>query len=587
VTTIAGHLFTSAPWYWDWGTYPMQDGTGSNVTFNTVPGPMIRYSSNIYYIFNSGKLRIFDSSTGMITTTKLSFFGTVFGIDVLSPTSAKALSFNNSDGSRDLQYIYMRDVYSAFEMYVSDDSGSIYVSDDMGITGYIDKDNYFYDTMSIVNDGTYLYTLAQNRDYNWGISKTSTTGNTTFIIPQDGNFPISSFNWDNNPLCYYQPNNKLYLVDTPNYAINSYQTSGVSSSIISLTIPLSSVDTDFRPLNLCTIFSSHLTNTIPDLTPLVPLKRVGGWGGVTISSDGTKIAVFDFNHNRYIYTSSNSGTTWTKRLISNTGDSWNGIASSSDGSKIIAGEYASSNLYISTNSGVTWTPHDLNTDQYTYSCGNIAMSSNGSIIISSTRDSGYPIISRNGGTSWTPYTSSDNLGIGTHALSISNDGTRIIGIASSGYFYTSLDTGVSWTQHSESIGATSWYSCKISRDGSFFIIIRSDGTVYTSTDLGTTWNNVSNIIITDSYLPTSDAIAISITGNHIYLLINKSELLTSTDYGATWNQLTGFPAKEWQGIACSADGSKLVACASSGIVSPDSGDYIYYSTDYGVTWTII
>jgi len=51
-------------------------------------------------------------------------------------------------------------------------------------------------------------------------------------------------------------------------------------------------------------------------------------------------------------------------------------------------------------------------------------------------------------------------------------------------------------------------------------------------------------------------------------------IYTSTNYGMTWVQQTNAGSGWWNSVASSSDGSKLVAAA----------DYIYTSTNYGVTW---
>jgi hypothetical protein len=52
---------------------------------------------------------------------------------------------------------------------------------------------------------------------------------------------------------------------------------------------------------------------------------------------------------------------------------------------------------------------------------------------------------------------------------------------------------------------------------------------------------------------------------------------TSTDAGGTWTKVTAPGSQQWNGFACSADGSKMVAVAFGGS--------IWTSSNYGVTWT--
>lgn len=75
------------------------------------------------------------------------------------------------------------------------------------------------------------------------------------------------------------------------------------------------------------------------------------WRDISSSSDGTKLAACA-TAGGYIYTSDDSGATWTERT--NAGSrTWTGLASSSDGTKLAAcvhGGY----IYTSTDSGATW-----------------------------------------------------------------------------------------------------------------------------------------------------------------------------------------------------------------------------------------
>ena len=75
--------------------------------------------------------------------------------------------------------------------------------------------------------------------------------------------------------------------------------------------------------------------------------------GFAMSADGRNIvagSVWDGN----IWTSSDSGATWTERTIGDGSNKWMSISSSSDGTKLAALVYEG-NIWISSNSGATWT----------------------------------------------------------------------------------------------------------------------------------------------------------------------------------------------------------------------------------------
>jgi len=78
---------------------------------------------------------------------------------------------------------------------------------------------------------------------------------------------------------------------------------------------------------------------------------------VASSSDGTKLIAVASQHSYdegdYIYTSWDSGVTWTQR---GTQQTWASVASSADGTMLVAAANHG-NLYTSSDSGATWTKH--------------------------------------------------------------------------------------------------------------------------------------------------------------------------------------------------------------------------------------
>lgn len=127
------------------------------------------------------------------------------------------------------------------------------------------------------------------------------------------------------------------------------------------------------------------------------------WDRVASSSDGTKLAIG--GEDDYIYTSTNSGATWTKRTPSgpSTIGEWVGLAMSSDGTKLVTVDYSGSGsgglVYTSTDSGVSWTAQNsLGSASWT----GASISSTGSVIIvmqynSSSTAYNY---STDGGVTW-------------------------------------------------------------------------------------------------------------------------------------------------------------------------------------------
>jgi hypothetical protein len=138
-----------------------------------------------------------------------------------------------------------------------------------------------------------------------------------------------------------------------------------------------------------------------------------------------------------IYTSIDSGTTWTASTAPST--NWHAVASSADGNKLIAASFPA--IYTSTNSGATWT--------------------------ASTAPS----------TDW-------------RAVASSADGTKLVAVQMLGLIYTSIDSGTTWT--ATTAPSTFWQAVASSADGNNLVAAGSyGGLIYVSNDSGTTWRVTS------------------------------------------------------------------------------------------------
>jgi hypothetical protein len=89
-----------------------------------------------------------------------------------------------------------------------------------------------------------------------------------------------------------------------------------------------------------------------------PVATTRNWRSITSSSDGTKLAAVVYPG--YIYTSTDSGATWTTNSNSSGSRNWLSITSSSDGTKLAAVVYGGY-IYNSNDSGVNWTASSTDT----------------------------------------------------------------------------------------------------------------------------------------------------------------------------------------------------------------------------------
>jgi hypothetical protein len=116
----------------------------------------------------------------------------------------------------------------------------------------------------------------------------------------------------------------------------------------------------------------------------------------------------------------------------------------------------------------------------------------------------------------------------------------------------------------------------MSADGRTICAVGSISRPTISTNSGQTWTEIA-----DTNLQTasgSDAVAISADGSRIFLIMQSNGVpnnwvFVSSDKGATWTK-TGFPSGGNTALACSADGTKVIAASAN--------QPIFYSTNGGV-----
>ena len=88
------------------------------------------------------------------------------------------------------------------------------------------------------------------------------------------------------------------------------------------------------------------------------------------------------------------------------------------------------------------------------------------------------------------------------------------------------------------------------------------------TDSGKTWTPQTG---------SGDYVASSADGTKLVAAGYGGFVSTSIDSGKTWTPQTIIGGKDWTGVACSSDGTKIVAVAGY-------SDYVYTSPDSGKTW---
>jgi len=152
------------------------------------------------------------------------------------------------------------------------------------------------------------------------------------------------------------------------------------------------------------------------------------------------------------------------------------------------------------------------------------------------------------------------------AIACSADGTKVYA-ASPGEMVASTDSGVTWASRNTSQG---WHVVTCSADGTKLAASCGDATsVFTSTDSGTTFTVRSD---TPGY---EVSIASSADGTKL-VEASYYDIYTSINSGTNWVDQPESGRLNWSSVACSTNGTKLVAVVHGG--------WIYTSTDSGVTW---
>jgi hypothetical protein len=280
-----------------------------------------------------------------------------------------------------------------------------------------------------------------------------------------------------------------------------------------------------------------------------------GWQSIASSADGTKLAAL-VNAGK-VYTSTDSGVTWTER---NANQNWSQIVSSADGVNLAAVAVAPGQIQTSTDSGVTWTT------QAGAAGGNwvsIASSDDG-VKLSAVESLGNIYTSPDSGVTWMVRA---GAGFRSWVTIVSSaDGTKLAAAASGGLIYTSTDSGLTWTARESN---RFWGAMASSSDGTKLVALDNFGTgsggrIYTSTDSGVTWTARESD-------RRWDAIATSADGTRLAATVQNGQVFTSTDSGVTWTVQSGAGSRNWRGIATSSDGTKLAAAVNGGVIHTSIG----------------
>jgi len=266
----------------------------------------------------------------------------------------------------------------------------------------------------------------------------------------------------------------------------------------------------------------------------------------------------------------------------NTNKYWNGVAVSRSGTYVYAVEYQGY-IWASSNSGANW--YTVTTQTGLWS--GIATSANGQYVVAtmlSNTFGGYTystsgVFSTNFGVSWSNCTS---LGGAVYSVAMSSTGQYVYA------FYRSLGTWMS-TNYGVSFfatiggGTTNAYAA-VNDDGAVVMFpiyssVNYGNSIQYSTFYNSTGTSTISFTTQTQYSTLSRyhlSVCVSGNGSTSFSAGINTQIFRSTNSGATYYACANSPTSLWNNMACSSDGTKIVATQFPG--------YIYYSTDTGNTW---
>ena len=411
-------------------------------------------------------------------------------------------------------------------------NGQIYTSTDSGATWTPRESNRVWNSVASSADGAKLVAAVSASD---GFIYTLDTSNLIPVLrPMAGSNLYArnwspAVNWGNAVACYYSYDN---FVSTTTVSCANDGSDIASPSTRGLkSLSLRSLDGLGVYVNSIVSFSFDFFFSAAESSR--------SWIATASSADGTKL-VAAVSGGR-IYTSTDSGATWTAR---DSNRNWTIVASSADGAKLAAVAF-NGQIYTSVNSGATWTARDS-----VRAWTSVASSADGTKLVAGVQG-GRVYTSTDSGVNWTVRNPVASVNRSWRSVASSADGTKLVAVVENGQIYTSTDSGVNWTVRDSN---RAWYSVASSADGTKLVAVVSGGQIYTSVNSGATWTaRESN--------RSWRSVASSDDGTKLVALADNGYMYTSIDSGVTWASAESVRA--WRSVSSSADGTRLVAVASN------------------------
>jgi hypothetical protein len=230
-------------------------------------------------------------------------------------------------------------------------------------------------------------------------------------------------------------------------------------------------------------------------------------GPVATNSTGTVLTIAEGDsYGARLFISTSSGASWSDPTSPTTNDGWSGLASDSTGRHLVAVAAAWGDIWTSSDSGATWTDQTSTGPAHSLNWVSVASDSTGTHLVAVEGGGGYSggstgagdiWTSNDSGVTWTDQTSSGPAhNLSWQSVASDTTGANLVAVGSG--IWTSSDSGVTWTEQAANIGTYVWVSVASSSDGSHLVaatvppgkgFASTSGDLWTSSDSGATWTN--------------------------------------------------------------------------------------------------
>jgi hypothetical protein len=305
-------------------------------------------------------------------------------------------------------------------------------------------------------------------------------------------------------------------------------------------------------------------------------SSVAAWSAVASNFDGSILAACSNNAvSGAVYTNI-SGGVWLQQTISGSTNLWSFIACNpgigGTTTLIACTTGTGSGVYVYTTLTNTWIQQTGLPTNSAWNC--VSCSANGQVLAATTGSSGTQgvYISTNGGTSWTSTSQILRLS----RIIVSQDGTKIAGAFTGGFYYTYTVSTNTWTlPGSTTINfsrATLLNLSSSTTNLNSYLSISQQGVFNYNASLNT-WVQGTNTGLGNSNgvygLCNND------DGTKVYVGSQSKLIYYSANSGTSWTALSGSPNLTTTSMACSDNGNNLIYCGPSG-----TGVYVYNGTTF-------